>query len=238
MGSIGGCVNNLNTVKIIYTMRLEPFRIFFSIALIYLAAGALGFFAFSSPWLAAGFFYAALAGWLWNLIPIWFQWPLPRLSELLPIVLLSTFMLVLVSAPHRSTSDALFATATGLILFRGIIYLLLRIRGHKKSIPTIATAVIFGFVIEMTFTVIRVYLTFRPVPEAVMNVVQFVSIKAMMIVIAIGWFKEPSFSKREKNMAAILLAGVFGYYAAGAALILITTLFLKERGFKYENEMD
>jgi hypothetical protein len=228
---LAGCVNRLNTVKIIYTMKLEPYRIFFSIALLYL----IGLAWVTTPWMALGFFYAGLAGWMWNQAPLWFQTPLPKPSELLPIVMLLLFILVLSGTPVRSTSEALVYTAAALILFRGIIFLLVRIRNSKKAVPMIVKMTIFAFLFELVLNAIRVYSTFRFVSPSTLSVVGSLSIRGMMLILMLGWAFDQNLSKRERTQGWMFAVGAIGnLYLAGGMLIANTIFFLRKRKFTYE----
>lgn len=216
-------------------MKLEPFRIFFSIALLYL----IGLIWVANPWMGLGFFYAGLAGWLWNQAPVWFQSPLPKPGELLPIVMLLLFMLVLSGAPVRSTSEALVYTASGLLLFRGIIFILVRIRNSKNAAPPIVKFVIFAFLFELVLNAIRVYSTFRLVSPSTLSVVSQLSVRVMMVILMAGWLTDRNLSKRERMQAWMFAVAAIGNpYLAGGMLIANTLFFLKERKFQYAVEAE
>lgn len=213
-------------------MQIEPFRVFFGIALVSL----IGLAWIHSPWMGISFFYAALSGWLWTLSSIWFQVSLPKMTDWFPSIMLLLFMLVLGAAPAKSTSEALFFTAAGLVLFRSVVYLLMRIRNSKNPIPTVAKVTLLALLLEMTLNAIQVYSTFRPVPAVVLSGVHALSMRGMMLVILVGWLADRKFEMRERRYAWMFALGVIGNpYVSGGMLIANTLTFLRGRGFRYHD---
>jgi len=213
-------------------MRIEPFRVFWGLALVSL----LGLSWATGSGMALVFFYAALSAWIWNLIPVWLEGPLPKMTEIFPAVMLLLFMLLIAAIPVRATSEALFHTAAALVLFRGIIYALLRIRESRSEIPVIVKAALAGFLLELVLNAIQIYATFRPVSLWTHNAVASLSIRGLMLILTLGWVLDRRFDARERRYGVALALAIVGNpYWAGALLMVNTFLFLKGKGFRYHD---
>jgi hypothetical protein len=204
-------------------MKLTLNLLFFMISTLFLIAQ----FWISGPWPMFGFFYTALVGWAWYQIPRSFQASEPTLAESFPLLMLILFLMILCAAPHRSTSEALFFTAAGLISFRIFTLILKRVQTSRNAIPKVIQGLMLGLLIEILVNAIQVYSTFRPVSPTTLYLASQIQIRALMAAMTVGWVIDTQFNSREKKVGSLLALGLIGNpIVAGTALIVNGCLML------------
>lgn len=133
--------------------RLSPAKLFFPLAFFVLA----GMFLYPSPLLPMVVAYCVLVGAIWTYLPFQLRIDNPRVKEMAPPLFLLLFMTLLTQALSRPTTETLFHTVRGLILFRTLAFILLKIRVSPDPISRPITVLIGGILFEMVLVGIRVY---------------------------------------------------------------------------------
>jgi cellulose synthase/poly-beta-1,6-N-acetylglucosamine synthase-like glycosyltransferase len=159
--------------------RLSPAQLFYPLALIVLT----GLYFFPSPLLPLVFFYCILTGAIWNYLPGQLQIENPQVKEMAPPLFLLLFMAVLTQALGRPTTETLFHTVRGLILFRTLTFILLKIRVSPNPIRRPLLILIAGIVLEMIFVGIRVYHLIYPL-EPMPDYLPYVETKVLALLVA------------------------------------------------------
>jgi hypothetical protein len=159
--------------------RLSPAKIFYPLALIVFAA----IFLFPSPLLPLVAFYCVLVGAMWNYIGQEMQIPHPKVGEMAPPLFLLLFMALLSQVLNKATTETLFHTVRGLVMFRTLTYILLKVRVSPNPISRNMSILVGAIVVEMVFIGIRVYhliYPLQPMPEFL----PYVEVKILALVVA------------------------------------------------------
>lgn len=159
--------------------RLSPAKLFYPLALIVLT----GLYFFPSPLLPLVVFYCVLTGAIWNYLPGQLQIENPLVKEMAPPVFLLLFMAVLTQAMGRPTTETLFHTIRGLVMFRTLAFILLKVRVSPNPIARPLLILIAAIVLEMIFVGIRVYHLIYPL-DPMPQFLPYVETKILALVVA------------------------------------------------------
>lgn len=159
--------------------RLSPAKVFYPLALIVFGA----MFLFPNPLLPLVAFYCLLVGAIWSYSTQVLQVDDPKLTQLAPPIFLLLFMGVLTQALNRPTTETLFHTIRGLIMFRSLTYILIQVRMSPNPFPKPLVVLVGGIALEMLFVMVRVYHLIYPLqaPPAILNVLE---VKLLALIVA------------------------------------------------------
>ncbi|MBS1960565.1 MAG: hypothetical protein JST80_13900 [Bdellovibrionales bacterium] len=133
--------------------RLSPAKLFYPLALIVFTAILL----FPSPLLPLVAFYCLLVGAIWSYVVTDMQIENPKMTEMAPPIFLLLFMGILTQALNRPTTETLFHTVRGLVMFRTLVFILTKVRLSPNPISKPMSVLVAAIVLEMVMIGTRVY---------------------------------------------------------------------------------